>query len=281
LRGGSGHPFTAAVLFSRGADLLDAGRLEEAGVCPDRALAIRAEALGPEHPDVATSLLGLALLDLREGRPDEALPLAERAVAIREGAFGRGGVGVAAALDVTARAREARGEWTGAAAIRRRSLDVNEASIRRDFAVLSSEQRLARLRSAKHFLDRWLELAPKVGRTGYEEVLRRKGFAARASAAESKLAAAGGAGSAALVDDAATRAQMERFHEARGRPGATVASALRDGRRRPRSGRARSGAIRSSGRPSPPGARHVEHALGSRLRKRGADRYDRSMTPRI
>ena len=48
-----------------------------------RALAIREKALGPEHPDVVTSLENYALLLRDMGRPDEAAPLESRARAIR------------------------------------------------------------------------------------------------------------------------------------------------------------------------------------------------------
>ena len=53
-----------------------------------RALAISEKALGPEHPDVATSLNNLALLYQAQGRYAEAEPLHKRALAISEKALG-------------------------------------------------------------------------------------------------------------------------------------------------------------------------------------------------
>jgi class 3 adenylate cyclase len=50
----------------------------------DRALAIRQHALGPNHPDVAKTLLELALLRTDQGRGDEAVVIFERALAIKE-----------------------------------------------------------------------------------------------------------------------------------------------------------------------------------------------------
>jgi hypothetical protein len=51
-------------------------------------LAIQEKALGPEHPDVALSLNGLAELCRSQGRDSEAEPLYLRALAIREKALG-------------------------------------------------------------------------------------------------------------------------------------------------------------------------------------------------
>jgi Tetratricopeptide repeat len=51
-------------------------------------LAIREKALGPEHPDTATSLTNLAVLLNDQGDLAAALPLYERALAIRSKALG-------------------------------------------------------------------------------------------------------------------------------------------------------------------------------------------------
>ncbi|MEK7995788.1 MAG: tetratricopeptide repeat protein, partial [Planctomycetota bacterium] len=53
-----------------------------------RALAIREEACGPEHPDTAASLNNLASLYYYQGRYGEAEPLYRRALDIREKTFG-------------------------------------------------------------------------------------------------------------------------------------------------------------------------------------------------
>jgi len=59
-------------------------RYAEARPYLERALAIRKKVLEPTHPDIANSLLGVALLALDEGHPADALPLAQQALAIRE-----------------------------------------------------------------------------------------------------------------------------------------------------------------------------------------------------
>ena len=53
-----------------------------------RALAIREEVLGPEHPDTATSLNNLAGLYYAQGKYSLAEPLLKRALAIREKQLG-------------------------------------------------------------------------------------------------------------------------------------------------------------------------------------------------
>jgi tetratricopeptide (TPR) repeat protein len=64
------------------------GRYGEAEPLYRQALAISEKALGPDHPDVATSLNNLALLYRDEGRFAEAEPLFQQALAIIEMALG-------------------------------------------------------------------------------------------------------------------------------------------------------------------------------------------------
>jgi tetratricopeptide (TPR) repeat protein len=53
-----------------------------------RALEIKEQALGKDHPDVAASLNNLAVLHYYQHRLNEALPLATRAVSIAEARLG-------------------------------------------------------------------------------------------------------------------------------------------------------------------------------------------------
>jgi tetratricopeptide (TPR) repeat protein len=69
-------------------ELYKAGRYSEAIPIAQRVLAIREEALGRDHPLVATSLDLLALLYNNQGRYAEAEPLYQRALAINEKALG-------------------------------------------------------------------------------------------------------------------------------------------------------------------------------------------------
>ncbi len=78
-----------ARLLSRRA-LYAQGRAEYPAAAPllQRALAISEKALGPDHPDTASSLNCLAVLYRAQGRYEEAAPLYQRALAIREEALG-------------------------------------------------------------------------------------------------------------------------------------------------------------------------------------------------
>jgi tetratricopeptide (TPR) repeat protein len=53
-----------------------------------RALAIREQQLGPQHPNTATSLNNLAALYKNQGKDKQAEPLYQRALAIDEHALG-------------------------------------------------------------------------------------------------------------------------------------------------------------------------------------------------
>src|SRR5260370_324592 len=63
--------------------LYERGQYTEAEPLYERALAIREKALGPEHPDVATTLENYASLLRKMDRSQEAEPLESRARAIR------------------------------------------------------------------------------------------------------------------------------------------------------------------------------------------------------
>ncbi len=78
----------AAVLTGRVIELTKQGHYSEAVAAAQRALAIREKALGPDHPDVATSLSTLALLYSDQGRYADAETLYKRSLAIWEKAFG-------------------------------------------------------------------------------------------------------------------------------------------------------------------------------------------------
>jgi tetratricopeptide (TPR) repeat protein len=64
------------------------GKYAEAEPLLQRALAIREQQLGPDHPDTATSLNNLAGLYQDQGRYAEAEPLFQQALAICEQQLG-------------------------------------------------------------------------------------------------------------------------------------------------------------------------------------------------
>jgi len=110
------------------------GRYAEAIPRARETLAIREKALGPEHPDVATSLNHLAGLYEHQGQYAQAEPLSRRALAIREKALGPEHPDVAqslqsyaALLRKTNRATEASGMEARAQAIRAKQSKKNPA----------------------------------------------------------------------------------------------------------------------------------------------------------
>jgi CHAT domain-containing protein/Tfp pilus assembly protein PilF len=78
----------ARKLHKKASDLSNAGKYDEAEPLHQRALDIREKSLGPEHPDVATSLNSLAILYRNMGKYSKAEPLYQRALAIREKSLG-------------------------------------------------------------------------------------------------------------------------------------------------------------------------------------------------
>jgi tetratricopeptide (TPR) repeat protein len=84
----AGLETAARVLNQTGVYHLARAAFAEAAPLLERALAIREKALGPEHPETATSLHSLAGLYRDQGRPGEAAPLYQRALAIDEKALG-------------------------------------------------------------------------------------------------------------------------------------------------------------------------------------------------
>jgi tetratricopeptide (TPR) repeat protein len=69
-------------------ELFNAGRYADAIPLAQRELAIYEKVLGPNHPDVLTSLNTLAFFYEKQGRYADGEPLYQRAVAIREKEFG-------------------------------------------------------------------------------------------------------------------------------------------------------------------------------------------------
>ncbi len=83
------HTAEAASLLHQAAYyLVDRAQYPEAEPLYQRALAIREQVLGPEHPDTATSLNNLAILYYDQGKYGQAEPLYQRALTIIEKALG-------------------------------------------------------------------------------------------------------------------------------------------------------------------------------------------------
>ena len=95
----------------------------------ERALAIREEALGPEHPEVATSLNNLAGLLQDEGDLVGARPLYERALAIREKTLGPEHPDTATSLGNLASLLQALGDLAGARPLHERTAAILEKAL--------------------------------------------------------------------------------------------------------------------------------------------------------
>lgn len=119
----------AQTLDRRVGELYGAGKFDEAIHLAQRALAIREKALGPEHPDTATSLSSLGGLYLTTGRYAEAEPLFLRALAISEKIFGPQHPNTAVSLNNLARLYRHRGRQTEAELLLKRALAITEQAL--------------------------------------------------------------------------------------------------------------------------------------------------------
>jgi tetratricopeptide (TPR) repeat protein len=130
--------------------LYERGRYAEAQPLYERALAICEKALGPDHPDVTTSLNNLAALYDSQGRYGEAQPLFERALAIREKALGRDHPDVATSLNNLAALHRAQGRYGEAQPLFERALAIWEKALGPDHPdVAQSLNNLAELHRAQ------------------------------------------------------------------------------------------------------------------------------------
>ena len=80
-------------------ELYRTGKYERAVVVAKKALEVAEKNVGPNHPDVATSLNNLALLYYTQGQYAQAEPLHKRALAIWEKALGPDHPDVATSLE--------------------------------------------------------------------------------------------------------------------------------------------------------------------------------------
>ncbi|HEY5945290.1 MAG TPA: serine/threonine-protein kinase, partial [Kofleriaceae bacterium] len=74
-------------LSNAGTALTWAGKFDEARAAHEKALALRIETLGPDHPDVAFSYHGLGILFDETGKPDQALDQFQKSAAIDAKAY--------------------------------------------------------------------------------------------------------------------------------------------------------------------------------------------------
>jgi tetratricopeptide (TPR) repeat protein len=119
-----------AALNAQVEELYRQGRYSEATPLAQRVLRIREAALGPNHPDVGTSLNNLAILYQDQGLYRDAEPLFKRALAISEKAFGANHPNVATSLNNLAELYQNEGRYADAETLLKRSLAINEKAPR-------------------------------------------------------------------------------------------------------------------------------------------------------
>ncbi|WP_293256724.1 serine/threonine-protein kinase [Nannocystis sp.] len=118
----------ARLLSHRALVIRREGNYDESLADQERALAIREELLGRDHPEVATSLSHVANIQRDRGELAAALVALERALTIREQAFGPDHPTVAAALNDLALLQQVRGKYPEAQALLERALVIAEAA---------------------------------------------------------------------------------------------------------------------------------------------------------
>ena len=109
--------------------LYQAGKYSEAIEVTKRSLAIGEKLLGPDHPDVATSLNNMGLLYQEQGRYGEAEPLYKRSLAIREAALGPDHLSLSTSLSNLGMLYQAVGRYAEAEPLYRRSIAICEMGL--------------------------------------------------------------------------------------------------------------------------------------------------------
>ena len=113
------------------------GRYTEAEPLLQRALQIREQAQGPDHPDVARVLNYLAVLYWSQGRYTEAEPLYQRALRIREQAQGPDHLDVAISLNNLADLYLERGRYAEAEPLYLQALHILEQTLGSDHPLMA------------------------------------------------------------------------------------------------------------------------------------------------
>ena len=135
------------------------GAYDQALPLYQRALKICEKALGPEHPDTATSLNNLALLYQNMGAYEKALPLFQRALKITEKALGPEHPDTAVCLNNLALLYQAMGIYEKALPLSQRALQIKEKALGPEHpTTATSLNNLARLYHAMGIYEKALPL---------------------------------------------------------------------------------------------------------------------------
>src|SRR5450755_3301687 len=122
-------PEAALLLNEAGYYLQQRGRYREVEPLFQRALAIREQQLGADHPHTATSLNNLALLYQDQGKYEQAAPLYQRALTIREQQLGALHPDTASSLNNLASLYQAQGKYELAETLYQRALTIREQQL--------------------------------------------------------------------------------------------------------------------------------------------------------
>ncbi len=214
---GGDHPHVATCLNNLAHLLVAEGENAKALPLLERALAISETAFGRDALPVATVLNNVAVLLRDAGALARARQLQERSLRIWEDALSKNHPDVAFCLVNLARLAEGQGALAEARPLYERALVMTEAHARGQLSALTTRQRLGLLRSTRFTLDDWVRLAPRVGRSGYPEVLRLRGLVSRAEAAERVVSRRAGAADRRRLE-ALTEAERRVTHLANAIP---------------------------------------------------------------
>jgi tetratricopeptide (TPR) repeat protein len=125
-----------AWLLNQMGEYLDArAQFAEAKPYLERALAIREQVLGPQHPDTATSLNDLGVLLRTQGDLAGAKPYLERALAIREQVLGPQHPDTATSLNDLGVLLYAQGDLAGAKPYLERALQISRLRLGKDHSL--------------------------------------------------------------------------------------------------------------------------------------------------
>jgi tetratricopeptide (TPR) repeat protein len=119
----------ASLLNRTGYYLNDRARYAEAEPLYQRALSIREQQLGPDHPDTATSLNNLAPLYRNQGKYEQAEPLLKRALSIWEQQLGPHHPDTAQSLNNLAELYRNQGKYEQAEPLLKRALSIREQQL--------------------------------------------------------------------------------------------------------------------------------------------------------
>lgn len=127
-RGNAGQLDLATSYANHSTLLVQLQRLDEAVAVQEKALALRVQILGDDHPRLVPSWANLAQMYARQGRHDDAATTIAKALALAPGLYGEANPLLGHVHHAAARIALAAGNWPEAAQHAQRALDIYEAT---------------------------------------------------------------------------------------------------------------------------------------------------------